>query len=252
MNYRMLALAAILSASALPASARNYCGIPTGMEWDYRTATPQMMSILEGRHFTDDVALGIKGTSGHMSDIGADYDYTLTKMPNHPRALNSALRLASRYSSGVLPGAKLPIECYFERAVRLFPDDGNTWFMYARYQFLKGKDQQARTMLEKALEKAPDDAAINYNMGLVLAKQKKYDEALPYAQKAYTLDFPMPALKQMLQKAGKWVEPPPAPEAAAAEASASPASAASAASSAAAASTAPAAKLADPATATKP
>jgi len=249
MNYRTLALAAILGASALPASAAgNYCGIPTGLEWDYRTATPQMMRILEGRHFTDDVELGVKSTSGSMNDIGADFDYTLKLVPNHARALNSVLRLASRYSNGVLPGSKQPIECYFERAVRIYPDDGVTWFMYARYQFLKGKDQQARSMLEKALEKSPEDPAINYNMGLVLAKLKKYDEALPYAQKAYALNFPMPALKQMLLKAGKWVEPPPLP----AEGEAEPAAAAAAASAASTESAAPAAKPADPAPSTKP
>ena len=45
----------------------------------------------------------------------------------------------------------------------------------------------------------------------MLAKQKKYEQALPYAQKAYALNFPLPGLKQNLIKAGKWVEPPPAP-----------------------------------------
>lgn len=248
MNYRMLALAAILGASALPASARNYCGIPTGMEWDFRTATPQMLSILEGRHFTDDVALGIKGSSGRMVDIGTDYDYTLTKMPNHPRALNSVLRLAPRYSNGVLPGSKQPIECYFERAVRIYPDDGTAWLMYGRYQFMQGKNEQALTMMEKALAKSPEDPGINYNMGLVLAKLKRYDQALPYAQKAYAHKFPLPALKQTLVKAGKWVEPPPLPEEAEEQAAAdAPAPAA-----AASASTAAAAKPTDPAASTKP
>lgn len=258
MKIRMLMLAA-LCASAIPASARNYCGEPTGQEWDYRTATPQMMSVLEGRHFTEDIEMGIAGYTGKQGDIGAEYDYTLTKMPNHPRALNSVVRLAPRYSSGKMPGGRMLIECYFERAVRIFPDDPTTWFAYARYQFLKGKDAQALTMMEKAYEMSPDDASINYNLGLVYAKQKKYDQALPYAQKAYALKFPLPALKQMLVKAGKWVEPPPMPEEPAEQAEANTsasataaASAASTASAASATSTASAVKPADPATATKP
>ncbi|KQZ26009.1 tetratricopeptide repeat protein [Duganella sp. Root1480D1] len=253
MKTRMLMLAAALCASAIPASARNYCGGPTGQEWDYRLATPQMMSVLEGRHFTEDIEMGIAGYTGKQGDIGAEYDYTLTKMPNHPRALNSVVRLAPRYSSGKMPGSRMLIECYFERAVRIFPDDPTTWFAYARYQFMKGKEAQALTMMEKAYAMSPEDAAINYNMGLVYAKQKKYDEALPFAQKAYQLKFPLPALKQMLVKAGKWVEPPPLPEEPAeqAEAGAS-ASAASAASAASLASAAPAAKPADPAASTKP
>ncbi|MGW8389834.1 tetratricopeptide repeat protein [Pseudoduganella sp. HUAS MS19] len=256
MKTRMLLLAA-WCASAIPASARNYCGEPTGQEWDYRTATPQMMSVLEGRHFTQDIEMGIAGYTGKQGDLGTEYDYTLTKMPNHPRALNSVVRLAPRYSSGKMPGARMLIECYFERAVRIFPDDPATWFAYARYQFLKGKDAQALSMMEKAHAMSPDDAAINYNMGLVYAKQKKYEQALPYAQKAYALKFPLPALKQMLVKAGKWVEPPPemaseAEQEAPAAAGEVPAAAAGAAASAAAAAPVPAVQPAAPAPATKP
>lgn len=250
MNYRMLTLAAIMCATALPASARNYCGGLSGKEWDYRETNEMSMNLVNGRHFTEEVELGIRGTSGSLGDIGADYHYTLSVMPNHARALNALIRLAPRYPSGMVPGAKYPIECYFERAVRIFPDDGTAWLMYARYQYMKGRNDQALSMLEKALEKSPEDPAINYNMGLVYAKQKKYEQALPYAQKAYALNFPMPALKQMLVKAGKWVEPPPAPEAAAEQ----PAASASAPASSAPASAAiPAAsKPADPAASTKP
>ncbi len=247
MNYRNLTLAALLCAAALPASARNYCGGPSGREWDYRQTNEMSLNLVNGRHFTEEVELGIKGTSGSLESIGADYHYTLSVLPNHARALNALLRLVPRYPNGILPGAKFPIECYFERAVRLFPDDGTTWLMYARYQFMKGKYEQARSMLEKALDKSPEDPAANYNMGLVLAKLKKYDEALPYAQKAYALNFPMPALKQMLLKAGKWVEPPPAPEEPEPEAAASAAPPASA-----TAASITAAKPADPATPTKP
>lgn len=247
MNYRNLTLAALLCAAALPASARNYCGGPSGREWDYRQTNEMSLNLVNGRHFTEEVELGIKGTSGSLESIGTDYHYTLSVLPNHARALNALLRLVPRYPNGILPGAKYPIECYFERAVRLFPDDGTTWLMYARYQFMKGKYEQARSMLEKALDKSPEDPAANYNMGLVLAKLKKYDEALPYAQKAYALNFPMPALKQMLLKAGKWVEPPPAPEEPEAEAAAPAALPASA-----TAASMTAAKPADPATPTKP
>jgi hypothetical protein len=245
-------LAAVLCASAVPASARNYCGSPTGMEWDYRHATPQMMAVLEGRHFTEEIELGVAGYTGKVADLGAEYDYTLTKMPNHPRALNSVLRMAPRYSSGKIPGAKMMIECYFERAVRIYPDDGTTWFAYARYQFMKGKDAQALTMMEKALGMSPEDPAINYNMGLIYAKQKKFEQALPYAQKAYALKFPLPGLKQMLVKAGKWVEPPPELEAKAEQPETAAAAAAAPSATAAAASAATSASVASAASATQP
>ncbi|XLZ68497.1 ABC transporter permease [Massilia sp. SR12] len=212
MKIRLLALGAILSAAALPALAKPVCGSLNNYR-DYRTATNDMLHLntVEGRHFTEDVEQAIQGVTGTIAD---DLEYTLNHYPNHPRALETALRMAPRYPSGVLPGASIPTECFFERAVRFFPDDSKTWLMYARYQYMLGREAQAQTMLEKAVALAPDDVSINYNLGLVYAKQKKFDLALPHAQKAYLLKFPLPGLKQMLVNAGKWVEPPAPPEAA--------------------------------------
>ena len=208
MKTRFLALAAILYAIAVPGSARMYCGEATNGQHDFRTVPDYFIKLVHARHFTDDIEQGIRGES---SVLGADLEYTLLHIPNHPRALNTALRLAPRNRSGIIEGAKLPIECYFERAVRFFPDDSNAWLMYARFAYAKERQGQAMEMLQKALELSPEDPAINYNIGLIYAKQKKFEQALPYAQKAYALQFPLPALKQTLVKAGKWVEPPPAP-----------------------------------------
>jgi len=208
MNYRSLALAAMLCALATAASAKTYCGALEGIQHDYRVPDETLLAQVNNRHFTDEVENGIRGSTG---GLGADLEYTLVHFPNHYRALNTVLRVAPRYRGGLMPGAKLPNECFFERAVRAFPDDSTAWLMYARYQFLMGKEGQALTMLNKAIELSPEDPTINYNLGLLLARQKKYDEALPYAQKAYAQNFPLPGLKQNLTKAGKWVEPPPAP-----------------------------------------
>ncbi|SFF70601.1 Tetratricopeptide repeat-containing protein [Duganella sp. CF458] len=214
MKTRLLALAAILCAVAVPASAaRMYCGETSVNQHDFRTVPDYFLKLVHARHFTDDIEQGIRGESG---TLGGDLEYTLVHIPNHPRALNTALRLAPRNPGGIIPGAKMPIECYFERAVRFYPDDSNAWLMYARFAYAKGRHGQALEMLHKALEIAPEDPAINYNIGLIYAKQKKFEQALPYAQKAYSLQFPLPALKQTLVKAGKWVEPPP-PEVEAAE-----------------------------------
>lgn len=212
MKIRLLALGAILSAAALPALAKPVCGNLGSSTKDYRTAMNDVafLNTVESRHFTEEVEQGVRGASGSVAD---DLQYTLGHYPNHVRALETVLRMAPRYPAGMLPGAKLPTECFFERAVRAFPDDSKTWLMYARYQYLVGREAQAQSMLEKAVELAPDDVSINYNLGLVYAKQKKFEQALPYAQKAYALQFPLPGLKQMLVNAGKWVEPPALPEA---------------------------------------
>jgi tetratricopeptide (TPR) repeat protein len=208
MNYRSLALAATLSALACSAGAKTYCGTLEGVQHDYRVPDETLLAQVNNRHFTDDVENGIRGSTGQL---GSDLEYTLVHFPNHYRALNTVLRVAPRFRNGVISGSNLPTECYFERAVRAFPDDSTAWLMYARYQFSMGKESQAQTMLNKAVELSPEDPTINYNLGLLLARQKKYDEALPYAHKAYAQNFPLPGLKQYLVKAGKWVEPPAAP-----------------------------------------
>lgn len=232
MNHRSLALAAILGAATLPGHSKTICGVPNGTEHDYRTASASVLRLVNDNHFNEDVEAGVKGMTG---SVGGDLDYTLRKIPNHKRALNTALMLAPRYPNGKIPGALLPYECYFERAIRYFPDDSTGWLMYGRFSYQRGNIAQALEMLKKAQQLSPEDPTINYNLGLVYAKQKQFEQALPYAQKAYALQFPLPGLKQMLVAAGKWVEPPaaeaePAPEAAA-PGTAAPAAAAQAAAS---------------------
>lgn len=207
MNYRAFALAALLGAPAVPALA-GACGDININQHDYRNGNgaDNMLYLVETRHFNEDVEMGIKGITG---PLGGDLDYTLRHFPNHPRALNTVLRLAPRYSFKDIPGTSLPIECYFERAVRFYPDDSVGWLMYARYQSLRGKDGEALSMLKRAHALAPEEPSINYNLGLAYARQKKFADALPYAQKAYAQGFPLPALKQTLIKAGNWVEPEP-------------------------------------------
>jgi hypothetical protein len=208
MNYRSLALAAMLCAFALPGSAKTFCGTLTGREYDYRVPDESMLAMVNNRHFTDEVEQGVRGSTG---TLGNDLEYTLRVFPNHYRALNTVLRVAPRFPTGVMPGSQLPTECFFERAVRVFPNDSTAWLMYAQYQFMMGREAQSLNMLNKAIELSPDDPTINYNLGLLYAKQKKYEQALPYAQKAYAQNFPLPGLKQNLSKAGKWVEPPAPP-----------------------------------------
>jgi tetratricopeptide (TPR) repeat protein len=217
--------AALLLLALGKAEAAPICGdIYSKMRetFDYRDPNPNWITLVEGAHFTEDVEQGIRGSSGTLA--GPDLQYTLEHFPNHRRALDTLIRLAPRTKSGMIAGMKWPIECYFERAVRFRPDDGLVWALYAKYQYVMGREAQAFPMLEKALVLSPDDPAINYNVGLAYAKQKKFAQALPYAQKAYAAGFPLPGLKQMLINARAWVEPPkPEPAQEAAETPAAPA-----------------------------
>ncbi len=203
-----LALAAtLLSAEA---ATKPFCGpLANGYgPFDFRTASADQRKLVEEFHFTESVEQGVHGNTG---TVGGDLDYTLRVFPNHVRALDTLIRLAPRYRSGVMQGAKYPVECYFERAVRFQPDDGAAWSQYARYLYALNQDARAVSMLEQAVKVDPDNPTVNYNYGLALAKRKQYAAALPYAQKAYAKEFPLPGLKQMLKAAGQWQEPPPAP-----------------------------------------
>ena len=46
-----------------------------------------------------------------------------------------------------------------------------------------------------------------YNIGMVYADLKHYDEAMAMAKKSYQLGFPRPGLRDRLRAVGKWQEP---------------------------------------------
>jgi hypothetical protein len=82
----MAVLLVAFSGQALGAST-NFCGDLKASfgPFDYRTPEDApSREMVTSAHFTDDVAAGIKGNTG---TIGADLDYTLKAIPNHPGAL---------------------------------------------------------------------------------------------------------------------------------------------------------------------
>jgi tetratricopeptide (TPR) repeat protein len=196
---------AVVVIMAQSAAAANYCGElkNTYGPFDYRTRAEhtQNFFLVESEHFTPDVENGVKG---HSSTIGGDLDYTLRAIPNHHRALASMARIAVRTKSLQLLGAKYPVECYFERAMRFTPNDGGVKAEFGNYLYALGKSDKAFAMFKDAAEMSPENATINYNLGLAYLQKKDYAEALVYAKKAYALGFPLPGLKNKLIAAGKW------------------------------------------------
>lgn len=225
------AVVAALLASGAARAADGFCEeiISRFGPFDYRkgqTTLAYELNLVDSTHFTSNIENGIKGRSG---TLGGELDYTLHAFPNHTRALASLDRLSLKNKNvTILPGMTLPVECFFERAVRFAPDDGEARAAYATYLFQRGKTDAAMKMFVEAERLSPDDPRINYNLGLMYAKAKDYEKANRFAQKAYRLGFPLPGLKNQLVAAGKWrpeaAEPAPAvpaaPATAATEASA--------------------------------
>lgn len=202
--------ALLLLSLAGSAGAANFCGDLKNAygPFDYRlrSANVDSFNLIEGAHFTQDVENGVRGVT---AQIGGDLDYTLRAIPNHHRALATMARLSRNGKVLTIPGAKYPVECYFDRAIRFTPDDGSVRAAYGSYLYSVGKTEQAMQMFRLAAELEPDNATVNYNLGLAYFNKKDYDQAVVYARKAYQLGFPLPGLKTKLRGVGKWDESAP-------------------------------------------
>lgn len=209
MNREMLRTIALLACTAawIPqlAVAQGFqpCGDirnPFG-PFDYRTATTEAKQLVEGTHFTTQVETLVRGNA---ATIGGDIDYTLRAFPNNPRALLAMKRLGDKEKREKAAGAKWPVACYFDRAIRFAPDDPAVRLVYGIYLVDKGDSKSAREQLALAHDAAKNDANISYNLGLAYLDLKDYDLAREHAKRAYELGFPLGGLKKKLQAAGQW------------------------------------------------
>jgi tetratricopeptide (TPR) repeat protein len=239
-NKTLAACAALICLPALSQVDANYCGSLSNAygPFDYRadhyiqrpgdqSPHEEKRHLVEGAHFTPRVENLIGAQSAHqIGPPGADLDYTLRAFPNHHRALLAVMRYGEKFNTQQPPGLPRIVECYFERAIRFQPNDTVARSLYATFLFKSKREPEAQAQLKQAVYFAGDNAFSNYNIGLVYFDMKLYDQALAQAHKAMALGFERTQLKDLLEKAGQWKEPPPAaaeaPAPAAADVSASP------------------------------
>lgn len=172
--------------------------------YDYRTDRDKLPIVL-GAHFTPIVESLVRGATGSLP--GGDIDYTLRAIPNNHRALISMMRLGEKEKTPQPSGSHYTVECWFDRAIRFRPDDGIVRMIYATYLNKNGRIPEATAQLEIATNYAKDNAFTHYNIGLHYFDLKNYDKALTQAHKAIELGFTQTALRDQLQKVGKWSEP---------------------------------------------
>lgn len=208
---RILAILIVIAFFFAPLSvavARNksYCGELQNAfgPFDYlgRHNLKFELDIVEGAHFTSDVENLIRG-SRSVTPAG-DLDYTLRAWPNHHRALAALVKYSIREKSTHIRDLKWPVECYFDRAIRMNAKDAQVRSIYSAFLSHRGRNKEALEQLEVAANLEPDNAMILYNLGLLYFKQKNYEKASHYAEKAYALDYPLPGLRNKLIQAGKW------------------------------------------------
>lgn len=192
----------LATSGIVQAAQKNYCGELKNHygPYDYRQRGMVNLEIVEGAHFTPEVENGERGSTGYL---GGDLDYTLRAIPNHHRALTTIGNVSIRDKTVLVSGARYPTECYFERAIRFAPDDGVVRAAYGNYLNALGKRDKALTMFKYAVELEPENPTFNYNLGLLYLKLNDFDKASQYADKAYSLGFPLPGLKNQLAAARK-------------------------------------------------
>ena len=206
-----LALAAALAAAMNAGAAECPPYVRHTPGGDYTSAEDRSgLAVVENFHFSRAVETLTKGMTG---SLGAVIGYTLEHFPNHHRALASMAKLGLRLKTAQPTGARYTVSCFFERAIAFAPQDVTARMVYGSYLLSMGQDATALEQLDAASRLAPEHATIQYNLGLMYVKKKEYDKASVHAQKAYALGFPLPGLKNKLKAAGKWREPPPAPQA---------------------------------------
>jgi tetratricopeptide (TPR) repeat protein len=208
-----VALAAALSGPAHAQLDSAACGAlknPEHGPFDYRLANEEERVLVEGAHFTPELEMRFQPIRNRP--VASDIDYTLRAFPNHPRALMAMMKLAERDKTDRPVGARYPVECYFDRAIRWRADDSGVRLVYGIYLTRKGRPKEAIEQLQIADKLAGEDANIQYNLGLAYFEAGDMTRALTHAHAAYALGFPLPGLRNRLERAGKWREPiaPPA------------------------------------------
>ncbi len=177
--------------------------------YDY-TIHKDKLSVVELAHFNSNVENLFAGqnAAGPTTDI----DYTLRVIPNHHRALNSAMQFhlqleeySQKHHKGKT-GYKLrsPVECYMQRAVNYSPNDAISRMLFASFLHRKGHYDVADSQYKAARSLDPGNANIEYNYGLLLVDMERYGEARAVAKRLYAHNFPLPGLQNRLKAVGQW------------------------------------------------
>ena len=190
---------------------------------DYRQRrSPQSMAVnddkkhihnVEKAHFTREYQRA--ALRGDPLGVAVVYnlDYTLRHVPNHAPALfHFAIfshLLKNRSPSSYEDLKKrldyfVPVECYYQYAVRFAPDDPNVRNAYGRYLTRIEQHEEAIKVFASVVKLAPKSAAAHYNLGLAYFAAKKYDEAAVAARKAYKLGYHRTELKERLKRKEHW------------------------------------------------
>ena len=201
-----ICLAAVLAITVLfpSAQAAVECG---EFQWEFERLDvraekdQRRIRAVERHHFDARTENLISGVTGY---VGSDIDFLVSHSPNHHRGLTALVRLALKDKTPKPVGVRIPVECYLLRALEFAPDDAEVHKIYATYLARLGRNAEALAKFEQAEKLSPDDPVIAYNMGLLLAEKRDFEQARLYAKKAYAGGLELPGLRDKLARQGQW------------------------------------------------
>jgi tetratricopeptide (TPR) repeat protein len=165
-------------------------------------ASKPRLDIVEQYHFTPEIENLQRGLTGY---IPGELDFVLRALPNHYRALAAMSRWQSmnRTVPDSLAGRIYTVDCYFKRAFALHPDDATLHIIYGTHLFKAGKLEEADAHYALAEEHGTENAELYYNRGLLKLQLGDRAAAQAYADKAYALGYPLPGLRNKLERSAR-------------------------------------------------
>lgn len=173
--------------------------------FDYTDPTERkMLAPVERHHFRENTQLLQPEPGGKPP--GTNLDFVLRWYPNHYPALNLMARLAEKEHTDHPAGTMYPAECYFKRAIQFRPKDPALHLLYGNFLVQQDRLKDAEAEYLKSEELNPENPELDYNLGLLYVKMKKYPEAVKRAKKAYAGGMTFPGLREQLKESGHWTE----------------------------------------------
>ena len=183
-----------------PAQEAFWCPEFTGTGLDYNDMQNRgRLNVVERVHFTEDVRTLRRGATSYLA---RDIEFVLNVFPNHPQALDALSRLAVREGASQPGRARADIECRFQWAIERNPQDAMVRVIRGIYYHRVGRHNDAREQLRIAVELAPENPEVHYNLGLVLVQLRDFENARIHAAEAYSRGYPLPGLRNLLSRAG--------------------------------------------------
>jgi len=120
--------------------------------------------------------------AGHIENAVKVYNYILNRDPGNAIASNNLAWIIAN-DTGKRPDLDRALQLATD-AKQKFPDNPRIADTLGYVYFKKGLYANAQSQFSSALEHTPNDPMINYHLALVLARQGRHKDAVPFVKRA--------------------------------------------------------------------